>query len=109
LEAVKKAVEVRQSFVPQIMRLANISAEKGEPIVSNMEYSFPNQGFETCKDQFMLGENIMVAPMLEKGFKRNVVFPKGKWKSYKGLIVKGPIAKQFEVSLNDLLWFEKIK
>ncbi|MDD5185105.1 MAG: glycoside hydrolase family 31 protein [Paludibacter sp.] len=109
LEAVKKAVEVRQYFVPQIMRLANISAEKGEPIVSNMEYSFPNQGFETCKDQFMLGENIMVAPMLEKGFKRNVVFPKGKWKSYKGLIVKGPIAKQFDVSLNDLLWFEKIK
>ena len=109
LEAVKKAVEVRQSFVPLIMRLANKSAESGEPIVSNMEYSFPNQGFETCKDQFMLGENIMVAPMLEKGFQRTVVFPKGKWKSYKGLIIKGPITKEFDVLLNDLLWFEKIK
>jgi len=109
LEAVKKTVKVRQSFVPLIMRLAKISAKTGEPIVSNMEYSFPNQGFETCKDQFMLGENFMVAPMLEKGFKRNVVFPKGKWKTNKGLIIMGPIAKQFDILLDELLWFEKIK
>ncbi|MCE5174324.1 MAG: glycoside hydrolase family 31 protein [Bacteroidales bacterium] len=109
LEAIKKAVKIRQSFVPQIMRLAQISAKTGEPIVSNMEYSFPNKGFETCKDQFMLGENIMVAPMIEKGFKRTVIFPEGKWKSNKGLFIKGPDAKQFEVSLNDLLWFEKMK
>jgi len=109
LDAVKKAVNVRQSFVPLIMRLAQLSAKTGEPIVSNMEYSFPDNGFETCKDQFMLGENILVAPMLEKGFQRTVIFPKGKWKSNKGLIIKGPVAKQFDVLLEDLLWFEKMK
>jgi len=109
LEAVKMAVESRQVFVPLIMKLAKISAETGDPIVSNMEYSFPNKGFETCKDQFMLGKNIMVAPILEKAYKRNVVFPQGKWKSNKGLIINGPGNKQFDVSINDLLWFEKIK
>jgi len=57
----------------------------------------------------MLGKNIMVAPILEKAYKRNVVFPQGKWKSNKGLIINGPGNKQFDVSINDLLWFEKIK
>jgi len=109
LEAVKKAVKIRQSFVPLIIKLAKRSAETGDPIVSNMEYSFPNQGFENCKDQYMLGESIMVAPMVEKGFKRGVVFPKGKWKTSKGLLIKGPVSKQFNVSLDDLLWFEKLK
>lgn len=109
LEAVKKAVKVRQFFVPKIMKLAKISAETGDPIVNNMEYSFPHQGFENCKDQFMLGESLMVAPMVEMGFKRNVFFPKGMWQSYKGLIIKGPVTKQFDVPLDDLLWFKKIK
>jgi len=109
LDAVKKAVEIRQLFVPKIMKLANISAKTGAPIVSNMEYIFPNQGFETCKDQFMLGDDILVCPIVEKGYKRNVVFPKGSWKSNKGEMFKGPAIKQFDVPLNEILWFEKKK
>jgi alpha-glucosidase (family GH31 glycosyl hydrolase) len=57
----------------------------------------------------MLGENIMVAPMLEKGNKRTVIFPKGKWTNAKGLIINGPVTKEFDVLLDDLLWFDKIK
>ena len=30
-------------------------------------------------------------------------------KPVKGLIINGPGTKQFDVSINDLLWFEKIK
>lgn len=109
LDAVKKIVKVRQSFVPGIMQLAQASAKTGEPIVRNMEYSFPNQGFTSCKDQFMLGENIMVAPMIEKGFKKSIIFPKGKWKNSNGLIIKGPVTKQFDVPIDELIWFEKMK
>ena len=67
LEAVKKAVAIRQIFVPEIIRLAEISAKTGEPIVRNLEFEFPGQGFEECRDQFMLGENILVAPMVKRG------------------------------------------
>lgn len=107
LQAVKKAVDTRQSFVPKIWKLANTSAHTGEPIVKNMEYAFPHQGFENCKDQFMLGDDLMVCPMLEKGFKRNVTFPKGTWKSHQGVTIKGPVTKQMEVALDELLWFEQ--
>jgi alpha-glucosidase len=109
LEAVKKAVTLRQTFVPEIIRLAEISAKTGEPIVSNLEYNFPGQGFEDCRDQFMLGENILVAPMLDKGNTREVSFPKGKWKDKNGTIIKGPVKEQFDVALDELLWFKKVR
>jgi len=107
LNAVKKAVAIRQSFVPEIVRLARLSAKTGEPIVRNLEYEFPNQGFENCKDQFMLGDSILVAPMLESGTSREVIFPKGKWKDKNNVIIKGPVKKRFNVPLDDLLWFRR--
>jgi len=107
LEAVKKAVETRQSFVPYIMRLASISAKTGEPIVRNMEYEFPHQGFEDCRDQFMLGDSILVAPMLEGGNSREVIFPAGSWKDKNDRINRGPVKKRFTVPLDELLWFKK--
>jgi alpha-glucosidase (family GH31 glycosyl hydrolase) len=106
MDAVKKAVAIRQIFVPEIIRLAEISAKTGEPIVRNLEFEFPGQGFEDCRDQFMLGENIMVAPMLEKGNYREVYFPKGIWKDNHGKVTKGPVKKQFYVPLDELLWFK---
>jgi len=109
LAAVKNAVKIRQRFVPFIMELAKESALSGTPIVSRMEYYFPLQGFEACKDQFMLGEKYLIAPVVEKAHKRNVVFPKGNWKTDAGTVIKGPCIKSFNVPLNELLWFEKIK
>ena len=40
------------------------SAKTGEPIIRHMEYAFPHQGFVDCKDQFMLGDRYLVAPVL---------------------------------------------
>src|SRR5215210_4782542 len=106
--AVKKAVVLRKRFTPYILQLAKQSAQTGEPIVRHMEYEFPKQGFSKCKDQFMLGDKIMVAPVVDKSFKRNVVFPKGRWKNESGKIFKGPATKTFEAGINQLLWFENV-
>lgn len=106
--AVKKAVALRQRFAPYILQVAKQSAQTGEPIARHMEYAFPKQGFGKCKDQFMLGDKIMVAPVVDKASKRNVVFPKGKWKSESGKILKGPAQKSFDVDISQLLWFEKM-
>ena len=41
-------------------------------------YGFPHQGYERVTAQFMLGTQILVAPVLEKGAnERKVIFPKG--------------------------------
>lgn len=108
-DAIKKAVALRKQFTTLIMQLANKAANTAEPIVSNIEYVFPNQGFEGCKDQFMLGENIMVAPVITKDNSRTVVFPKGVWQDGDGTKIKGGTTKNYTVALDVLLWFKKIK
>ena len=53
----------------------------GEPMLRLMEYQFPNQGFEAITDQFMLGEDVLIAPVCKQGaVERKIQFPQGKWK-----------------------------
>ncbi len=110
LEACKKAVEIRGRFVPLIMELARESAITGEPIVRPMEYVFPHQGYETVNNQFMLGNDILVAPVLEKGASnRSVMLPKGKWVDDLGALYKGGKSVDIGVSLERLPYFKKLK
>jgi alpha-glucosidase len=54
----------------------------------------------------MLGSNVLVAPMLEKGNLRKVILPNGKWKSPDGKILKGGKTYELNVGLDQLLYFE---
>ncbi len=106
--AVKAAVELRKKFVPYLMQLAKEAAKTGEPMVKNMDYVFPNQGFEFTNDQFMLGDSVLVAPMVEKQSYRFVKFPKlksGQWKDSNGKLYDGATTVKFEVALAELPYF----
>lgn len=106
LDAVKKAVEIRKKFTPKILELANRSAVTGEPIVNSLEFCFPGNGLEKITDQFMLGNDIMVAPMVEKGkTQRNVVLPKGKWIADDGKTYKGGKNYLIDVPLDRIPFF----
>ena len=65
-----------EQYTEDILALAKHAAQTGEPIVRYMEYCFPHQGMATVQDQFMLGDSLLVAPVLTKGDRtRNVVLP----------------------------------
>ena len=63
------------------MKYMNISSENGSPIMRPMFYDFYDD--EQCyllEDQYMFGEDILFAPILELGeVERNVYLPKGTW------------------------------
>ena len=82
--AVLKAVKTRESLLPYIESLYAKAAAEGEPIVAPLEFYFPHQGFASVKDEFMLGDRILVAPVLEPGTSRTVVLPQGHWKADDG-------------------------
>lgn len=105
MNAIKKAVKIREKFTPVIMDLAKQSARTGAPIISSMEYSFPGQGYESVLDQFMLGNNILVAPVDKKETSRRVILPKGKWLADDGKIYKGGTSYQIEVPIDRLPYF----
>jgi alpha-glucosidase len=108
LEAVQKAIAVRNRHMPYLLQLVKHSAATGEPIVRSLEYVFPHQGYERVKDQFLLGDTVLVAPVLEKGAaKREVVFPKGEWKGFDGKRYRGPGKYSVAVALDEVCFFEK--
>jgi alpha-glucosidase len=107
LDAVKKSVALRMRFTPRILKLAEACAASGEPMLRHMAYVFPEGGFENVKDQFMLGDDLLVAPMISKGTSRSVRIPKGQWKGDDGGVIEGPRELTIDVPLARLPHFER--
>lgn len=105
--AVKKAVDLRQQHVNQIIQILTASAKSGQPAVTPLEYYFPNQGYADIQDEFMLGKKYLVAPVVTPGNTRQVYIPKGQWK-FRGKIIKGPLQEQITVPIDELPVFEKM-
>jgi alpha-glucosidase len=105
LSAVKKAVKIRNLFTPLILELARKSAKTGDPIVSSLEYVFPNQGFELIKNEFMLGDSILVAPIDKAGTNREVVLPKGEWIGDDGRSFHGGATYTLDVPIERIPYF----
>ena len=101
---------IREKYKDYILELAVKAAETGEPIMKPMEYAYPDQGYAGIIDQFLLGDQLLVAPVLKKGAAvRKVVIPKGRWKIFDGQIISGPKTVDVKISLDDLLFFELIQ
>jgi alpha-glucosidase (family GH31 glycosyl hydrolase) len=103
------AVRLRQSFVPCILKFAESAAHTGEPILRHMSYVFPNSGLEQIMDQFMLGDEILVAPVTEPGARRRqVVFPASLWHGFDGKSIEGPCTQDVEAPLACLPWYSRL-
>ena len=62
------------------------------------------------KDQFVLGRDIIVAPVLEQGARsRSVALPPGTWQDENGETYKGGQTITIEVPLERLPYFSLIK
>jgi alpha-glucosidase (family GH31 glycosyl hydrolase) len=93
-----------------ILLLAKEASKTGEPIVKPMALAFPENGYETIQDQFVLGSDIIVAPVVEKGARsRNVVLPEGKWKADDGKVYTGGKIIEVAAPLKRLPYFQKVR
>ena len=102
-------VALRQKFAPTFVELAKESARTGEPMMRNLEYCFPGMGYAEIKDEFMMGEDLLVAPVVEKDAKsRKVVLPPGKWKADDGQIYVGPSMVDVTAPISRLPYFERM-
>ena len=109
LNAVLESVQIRQKLMPTIMELVNRASKTGEPIVTPLEYRFPHLGYAQIKDEFLLGDEILVAPMLEKGFTRKVILPPGEWKADDGKVYAGGQTVEINVPLERIPYFTLVK
>ena len=102
-----EAAKLHEELGGEILQLARSAAQTGEPVMRYMEYVFPHCGYEKITDQFMLGDNILVAPVVTPDTdKRTVVFPAGTWRGACGTI-EGPCTKELPAPIDTLLWFRR--
>jgi alpha-glucosidase (family GH31 glycosyl hydrolase) len=105
---VMEMVRLREKLGSEIAALARSSARSGEPIMRSMAYACPNSGYERVSDQFLLGDRILVAPVLAQGArKRTIVFPGGTWRGDDGSEVRGPVTREVLAPLSRLPWYRK--
>ncbi|MBN2413264.1 glycoside hydrolase [candidate division KSB1 bacterium] len=101
---------LHQKMGRKILALAKGAAQTGEPIVRSMEYVFPHKGYAQVQDQFMLGDDILVAPVLDKNaYSRTVMFPEGEWKGDDGSIVQGPCSIEIQAPIERLPWYTRVR
>ena len=92
---------------PRLVEFAQASVASGEPILRPLACVFPNGGYENVKDAFLMGDDLLVAPMVGKGTSRRVQIPPGKWWADDGSEFVGPVEQSFEIPLDRLLYFER--
>ena len=98
LEICKDYARLHCEMAPYIMEMAAKAAVTGEPIVRHMAYEFPDEGFEEVKDQYMLGDRWMIAPVMTSDNSRKVKLPKGRWRDDTGRVYKG----ECEITLSNI-------
>ena len=107
---VRKTLALREKFAPRIEQIAIETGKTGLPMLRSMDFQFPGKGYELVLDQFMMGDDLLVAPVVEGGAKtRTVVIPEGAWRSDRGETVVGPKTVTVETPIDRLPYFERMR
>lgn len=102
------AYKLHSKMSDEIISLVSDAERTGEPILRSLEYNDPHKGFASITDEFMLGNDILVCPILSKGvYKKDIIFPSGKWQDEAGCIYEGTV--NMTAPLNNLIWFRRVK
>ncbi len=81
LEGYRQYANTRMNLLPYIYDQARKTSDTGIPMMRSLFMEYPND--KACYhiyDQYLFGENLMIAPVIEEGaLERKVYFPEGTW------------------------------
>lgn len=107
---VKNAIELRYKLLPYIYTCFYESHKKGIPVFRPLVMEFEKDiNVFDIKEEFMFGNNILVAPVLHKGERNKIVYlPEGNWYNYKtNEVFEGKRKYKFRCELDEILIFVK--
>ncbi len=83
LDTFRRTVETRYRLIPYIYAQAKLAADAGHPLLRPLFVEFPDDpGAWRVEDAFLLGSDLLVAPLTEDGDGRDVYLPGGAWVDY---------------------------
>jgi alpha-D-xyloside xylohydrolase len=82
-EIVRKWLEFRYQLLPYLKQCVISASRTGLPMMRSMVLEFPDDRLSwQFDDQYMLGDTLLVAPVIQPGGKKTVYLPKGRWYDY---------------------------
>ncbi|XP_067658505.1 myogenesis-regulating glycosidase-like [Haliotis asinina] len=111
LEVAQDMVKLHGKYADKIIGLANDSVITGYPIMRPVWWIAPtDEAALTVDDQFLLGDDVLVAPVVEQGATmRRIYLPAGRWRDeLKGQTQDGGKWIDYPVTLRDLPYFTKL-
>ena len=105
----REAALLHVSLLPYFRALSSEAARTGLPLVRAMVLEFPDCSgvFEHwVQFQFMLGSDLLVAPLYFQGNQRTVLFPDGQWTNwFDSSVVQGPCTARVSAPLESFPLF----
>ena len=102
-------VKLHEEYADEMIRLANIAVITGDPIIRPLWWiDYRHEAALTSDQQFLVGNDILVAPVVEAGARsRDIFIPTGKWHDMlRGDLVEGPKwLVDYKVELHELAYF----
>ncbi|HWD91940.1 MAG TPA: TIM-barrel domain-containing protein [Verrucomicrobiae bacterium] len=80
LGAIRKAIDLRYQLIPYYYSLAYEAFESGLPVMRPLVMEFPRDPkVANMTDEWLMGDSLLAAPLLQEGGKRSVYLPEGDW------------------------------
>lgn len=106
----KRYIKLHRVYSSTMIELSKRRVNSGEPIVRPMWYASPEDSRAyRLNDQYMLGNDIVVAPVLVFGQRERTVFlPAGTWVDQTGARFSGSAIVKVKVPLDQLAFFKRV-
>lgn len=107
-ELCRAAARLHEENGKYILNLIKKCIKEKLPVIAPIGYYDSNADISE-KDAFMLSDELLVAPITEKGAdKKEIYLPEGEWKAPNGDIYTGGNTVTIKASINDLPFFKRI-
>ncbi len=84
-EEFRRIVEMRYRLMPYVYAQATLSSREGQPMLRALFFEYPEDPTSwLIEDQYLLGTDLLVAPLMEGAPGRHVYLPPGTWIDYQG-------------------------
>ncbi|XP_061719795.1 myogenesis-regulating glycosidase-like [Cydia pomonella] len=107
VEICRKYTQLHADYADDIVAAMEASVRDGTPVNAPIWWLDPTDEIALATwDEFLLGEKILVAPVLEQGaVSRSVYLPRGTWRDAEGAVYEGPTTLDYPAPIDVLPYF----
>ncbi|KAL5234234.1 hypothetical protein ACI65C_001644 [Semiaphis heraclei] len=115
VDVCRNLMNIRANYTDTIIKLMRRSVSEGSPLNPPVWWIDPTDPVsQTIADEYLLGENILVAPVIVQGAKsRDVYLPSGIWRDENHpnsqLIIGRKWLRNYPAKLDVLPWFTRVR